>query len=376
MAGYNHFSTSEDVITFCTTHFESFFSDTRITSSEYLSGGVANKVLRLHLQTNTNETSNQTKSQPKSVIFKYYPPFLAFNSAIPFSQDRYNVEKEALQLAKQFQITSVESNVEVTIKSPTILTFSDTFKVIIMEDAGSDIVSLMSYFSTSPVQHHDMYKKLTPTRLVSYLTKLLLSVYKVPVSSLSSVFENKAAWNVLNAHVVNNFESNLKRFGCEKELAGWIGKVEPWGPPKEGAKERVFIMGDFWPNSVYLSYRDEKKRSDGVEGTVTIWILDWEIARIGDVFSDTRQMCVNLFLMEQKPEQFRVEEVAQFRQLLVKSVQEGMRQYGKKVGEKECLEFLELLCSIIGNEFWQFPEPGRIVAEAARIVKSYLQCDE
>jgi aminoglycoside phosphotransferase (APT) family kinase protein len=285
----------------------------------------------------------------RTAILKYYPPFLKVAESVPFSQERYFVEKEALLFNHAHDGRGV--------KVPQLLAFDDATKCIIMEDAGEDLVSLMDYFAADVTTTISSAKdRVSPEDIARKLAAFLTSLYSLDITTLSPCFHNTCAWEMLSRHVVGNFEANLSRLGVLDDLQPWVQQVQPAAPPPDASA--VFIMGDLWPNSVYIN-----------PDSGTIWLLDWEVARFGSPLSDTRQMLANLYLMEKAPERFRARDVSRFRRELVKLVTDGT---GSSFGQQESVDFMVLLACIILNEFWSCSNAAEVVKGASRDCAAYL----
>lgn len=317
---FGHFETQENVIEYFSTIKPSKIES--LCSARLLSGGVTNQVYRCVLPNNTASVI------PDIFILKYYPPF-AGSRSIPFCQDRYFVEKEALT-----QVYSISSLT--TVKVPRIYFADDENKVLLIEDIGERCVSLMAYLSRAS----NLPTLISPTQVATRLSNFLQCLYRVELGGLSSLFENKAAYTVLNAYFVDGFQQRLKNLGISEEFTEWIEASQPWVVP---AVHPVLTFGDLWPNSVYIS-------DDGS----TIWLIDWELSRFGTIINDLRQMVSNLYLMEQaiKSDVFSIDVVKEFRKELVDRLAASPER--PLLGKQELVPVLEYIAGIMTNQFWGY----------------------
>lgn len=307
--GGSEFVSPDAVAVFCEAHFQ-----LQVVEVIPLEGGLSNYVHRVLC------------ANDKSAIFKHYPPFVRAHESVPYSQSRYFVEKEVLHLASGIGVEGV--------RTPRVLGSVDSKFVLLMEDAGSDLLSLKDYLQRSSAQIMG-----NVIQMADKLADFLLSLYATPLDKPSPVFDNPAAWEVLNRFLYKGFAERAERSGIPEVIA-YSREVTSTCPPPDP----VIIMGDLWPNSIHIDM-----------GTNTIWILDWEMARLGHPFSDTRQMVTNLWVMEQLPGQFRHEEVRAFKTRLMQRMGHLKGQSDSEVLTHE-VSFMALVTTLINNPFWHFPD--------------------
>jgi predicted Ser/Thr protein kinase len=199
---------------------------------ETLGGGNINYVFRIRLT-------------DSSVVVKHFPPFLASNNSVPFSSDRYFIEKEALFVAHQLPHFVV----------PKVIDFDDKQHVLIIEDLGSELISLFQVF-----QSNEKLEKGLAGKLVEFLNAL--NTIKMD----SPIFNHLNAHELIKTHCYGGFEERLKEYPF---LFHWIDKVkEQMDNMPPCTPNLSLVMGDLWPNSVFY------RKCDGV------WcIIDWEFMR-------------------------------------------------------------------------------------------------
>ena len=284
-----------------------------VISCELQGGGLANYVYRL---TYSNRTT----------ILKYYPPYLSSNTAYSFSQERYFVEKEALQV---FSDLSTDK-----IKVPKLLQSIDEEYVLIMEDAGEDIISLTQFFKND-------YAGLTWDCLHSSIVEFLATLHQYDISTLSELFKNPLA-----RETNEMFYSNLR----SQQLPS-LEAFSTTQLPKVPRKPSI-IMGDLWPNSIYLNFETRK-----------VWIIDWEFARFGKGFDDVAQCVGNLWLMEQKGNVYNAMAVKRFRQDLVKEYLFKTKTNIERDDQIRCLMYIVLLTRFPN---WTFHNPEEVINIAVK----------
>eukprot|EP00834_Sanchytrium_tribonematis_P001713 NODE_44_length_33449_cov_1.575742.p13 type:complete len:331 gc:universal NODE_44_length_33449_cov_1.575742:23233-24225(+) len=304
-----HFDNQVDVFDYV----KSVYADA--VSCIRLKGGAVNYVYRIGLEST-------------SVILKHYGPTLASNKEFPFSQDRYFVEKEAL-----LKFSSISTK---DFKVPKLLYFKDEDYVIIMEDAGEDSISLMTYFKKN--EHHlDMDN--IDTKIINFLLKL----NSIDVKRLSPIFKNTLA-----RQTVSTFYKNLQIYvekSKSESLLHYSGSKMPAIPASP-----VIIFGDLWPNSLHINLKSK-----------TIWIIDWEFARFGSAFEDVSQFIANIWLMEQKYKEYEIERVRDFRNSFI-------QKYLNLVGsgsQSDAVRFLVYVVLLVHLPSWDFNSPQKIIEDAA-----------
>mmetsp|Transcript_801 Transcript_801/g.1421 ORF Transcript_801/g.1421 Transcript_801/m.1421 type:complete len:309 (-) Transcript_801:91-1017(-) len=248
-----------------------------VSSAIRLSGGLVNYVFRI--------SPVPAFAGQETLILKHYAPFLARHNEVAFSQARYHVEKEALKLVHG--VLNGNSRVKV----PRVFHEDDQRHVLIMEDAGSDVVSLLDAFKISCKKFDwdsDAVSRLADQ--ISFLTKTLSGIV---ASELSPIFENAALWKILNEFVYPSLGPKAIESQVS-ELEKLVATCTPYLPPKPDDPSRCFVMGDLWPSSILI---------DPHSGN--IWVIDWECARFADVTSDMSHLCANLWVMEHNPDVFQ-----------------------------------------------------------------------
>lgn len=102
------------------------FAGLHLKSATRLNGGIINYIYRL------------TFSDESTAVLKYYPRFIATNKQIEFSQSRYFVEKSSLEIFGENKELKESTNIRV----PKVLYSDDRNYVLIMQDAGKELLLL------------------------------------------------------------------------------------------------------------------------------------------------------------------------------------------------------------------------------------------
>ena len=292
-----------------------------VQSCTKLTGGICNYVYRLHFNDRT-------------VVLKQFPSTLASNIDYPFSQDRYFVEKEALTKFSKLNSGNV--------KVPRLIFCQDEEFVLVMEDAGENIVSLMDYFKVCN-------SRLTWNDLPESIVQFLKTLHNVDRSSCSSIFTNTLA-----RQTNQSFYDNLNLQASRLQL----NSLKPYSSVKLPPipSNPAIIMGDCWPNSIHLDFT-----------TNTIWILDWEFCRFGRGFDDLAQCAANLWLLEQKPDENDVALLKSFRQDLIKQY---VRETNTVIDNEDQIRLLVYVVLLANFSNWAFKDPTSIIDKAAQITNS------
>ncbi|KAI8814820.1 kinase-like domain-containing protein [Cladochytrium replicatum] len=295
-----------------------------------LSGGLANFVYRVSFD------------HGPSVILKHYAPFLAKQSSFPLPRTRFDIEAGALSWAGQTFVNHGRIRVPKLYHS-----HGEPHYVIIMEDAGNELVSLLDYFRAN--RDSAEVESLAET-LVSFLS----TVHSYTPQNMADPdrFRNENGHSIIKGYYYGTFADALGRYpgDVQEALSGARALVAKYKSEEE--PRTCLLMGDFWPNSVYLG-KDAQ-----------IWILDWEMMRYGRGFFEVVQMCANLYLME-KSSVFDGSAVTRFRKTLVSHYMANMNV---RVVEADGAQFMAFLLAIIGNSVWNIhgDEAAKIIVDAAR----------
>ncbi|CAF1142307.1 unnamed protein product, partial [Brachionus calyciflorus] len=216
-----------------------------------------------------------------SVILKYYPPFLAADKTIPISQERYLVEKEALQfLSSRSWLKKCPNSI---VRIPKAIYADDKNFVLLMEDAGENTKTLFNLLlsNSSPDQN---LLDLIPNELNKFLSYLNNESGLTPTTN--KIFQNKSAWDLIEEYIN---ELNFTADRLDKRIKPYLERSHEIFKRKDD-ENAVFVFGDLWPNSILI---DQEKK--------LIWIVDWEVARYETKTRDFEQLLANLWVMKQSP---------------------------------------------------------------------------
>eukprot|EP00899_Mesostigma_viride_P010651 jgi/Mesvir1/19588/Mv09890-RA.1 len=309
----------------CSTYFNQTVASAQVTQ---LPGGLVNFVYRVRLVSNP-------------VIIKYYPPYIASSPSVPFSQERYEVEKTALQLFGGH----VDSE---HLKVPRLLFASDEHTMLVMEDAGDSLMTLLQYLSCSTTDRDPALMKSSATELRAFLSNKVAKAH-------SPVFANKAAWDVLNNYVFGLYSSMASSLVLEQEAEAFLASSRPFAPPADGQ----LIFGDLWPNSIMV---DSERH--------VFWLLDWEMTRMGNTTSDLYQLMANLWVMKQNPALFDVDALDR----VMSDLQEvflGDRSCDWRAESADARNgFVVWVLSLVKEKHWQLSNPAEVVRRAIHEVQS------
>jgi 5-methylthioribose kinase len=202
----------------------------KLKDLKQLSGGLVNFVYRL------------TFDDDSTVIFKYFPNYLAVDKSIEMSQSRYFVEKEALKLLGGHVLLR-----QTHVRIPKLLYFDDENYIIVMQDAGARTKTLFEYLK---IQNTDF---LGTEETIDFLAKELFNFSKflnnsgISPATNKIPFENETLWNKLRAYLIPLYSSEAKWFNLEQELGVHIEKANRL-LQRPAQNEGCFVYGDLWPS--------------------------------------------------------------------------------------------------------------------------------
>eukprot|EP00158_Paraphelidium_tribonemae_P007085 Partr_v1_DN28108_c0_g1_i1_m55730 putative NA len=250
------------------------------TVATMLSGGYCNYVYRI------------ADDHGHSLVIKQYPPFARYNPSVPLSNDRFKVEYEALKF-----VASVVGK-ESIVKVPHVYSMDEAMFCIAMQDigtGGSTLTDMLEH-SKTPLDTADgricgdQWPELDAQLLARSLYQFFASIASRRPES--PVFENQSTWNTL-ARFYGTFTQIAESIN-RADIMEVAARVPVFGPPVP--RVNTFMMGDLWPNSIFI---DPLNKS--------VWILDWEVARLDYKEKDCNQLMDNLWLMMQNPKKYRAE---------------------------------------------------------------------
>ena len=222
---------------------ENLFDGEQIYSIEKLQGGLINYIYRIRLQ-----------SHLKSLILKYYPPFIASIPEVSLSPSRCLFERKALQRLPSFLTNS---------RTPHFIQGAQSLNII--EDKG-----LLPSLSTvhSPL-------------LIQEIAIWLAQIHET-TKSLSQkerdLWNNKDIQRSRKQNQYDHLADNIKNLHTQKALRRLGQKLLQQGI--------CVVMGDLWPSSILVD-------------NVDFWVIDWEFSHFGRPLQDVSHICAHFVLMKQ-----------------------------------------------------------------------------
>ena len=214
---------------------ENFPIKSKLVHVEKLSGGLANYVYRLGFE------------DKSTVILKYYPRFLSSDRTIEVSQNRYFVEKAALELLGD------NEEIKNSLRVPKLIFSEDSAHILVMEDAGKHTKTLFEILKANTDAQKVNLDELicNLAKKIHHFSKFLTEKSGISASSHKSQFENKTAWDIKQTYYIPLFRSEAEKYELSEELAPHLAKAkEILKPPSDD--EGVFVFGDLWPSNYYL----------------------------------------------------------------------------------------------------------------------------
>ncbi|KAI0248383.1 kinase-like domain-containing protein [Lactifluus subvellereus] len=285
--------------------------------AESLSGGSANFIFRLHL--NTPYEGHQT------LVLKHAQPYVASAPDFPFPVSRQDFEVDALRRVR----ASLPPNARVTV--PAVHLFDATAHAIIMDDGAA--LSLKAALLAG---------RIAPPRAAALGADLgaFLRALHARGRADAALREALGGANDTFAREISAF-ATYGRLGATLRAPGGTGADagagagahardaaslvsalgdEPLGVSEDTlrvvealAERRVaqiresrddtFVMGDFWPGNVLVQEDGEDEgKGEGKDDRVLV-VVDWELAKPGLAGLDVGQFCAELATLRQlRPE--------------------------------------------------------------------------
>ena len=211
---------------------ENFPIKSKLVETKKLSGGLVNFVYRLVFE------------NKETAILKNFPTFFSSNKSIEFSQNRYFVEKAALELLGN------NEELKNSIRVPKLLYYDDEAYILVMEDAGEHTKSLFQILQANKdlenVNKENLIKKLA--NKIHIFSRFLTEKSGVSAKTHKNFFANNYAKDLTKTHFMPLLKSVSKKFELEKELQHHIDKSEKLMelPIDDNA---VLVNGDLWPGN-------------------------------------------------------------------------------------------------------------------------------
>ncbi|XP_006454280.1 hypothetical protein AGABI2DRAFT_197185 [Agaricus bisporus var. bisporus H97] len=263
---------------------EGYLSNTAFacTKAEALSGGTANFVFRIHLR--------EARDGKETLVLKHGQLYIKSLPSIAFDIQRQSFEVEALRRIREW----LPSTAFVTV--PTVYLFDEKEHVIIMDDCGSDCMTLKSFMQsgrcTAEIAH----------RIGKEVGEFIgqLHAWSRVHPEMCKFFEQNpqakemSSW-AFYGRLVQTFDDGLEKLQdpdvrlTEEERKA----LETICEESIDAMKNVtgtFVMGDFWPGNLVLSF-------DHVGNVMQIRVLDWEMCKPGLFGAELGQFCAELILL-------------------------------------------------------------------------------
>jgi hypothetical protein len=330
----------------------SILAEYEIADVKMLSGGLMNYVYRVYFH-HSNHTSI-------TVILKYFPPFLAMDKSIPFSQDRFTVEKSALEWLTSSPWLSTNRN---SIARTPKLFFSDKDNfVIIMEDVGERAQLLTDLLKHNSDLEVKVVKQLAHE--IKFFIDYIIGNGHVTLENHPE-FENKSFNDFAKAYLIQVWPEQAKITGLETELSDYLTQGEIfYNPPDFDKDSAVLTFGDLWPNSIMI----DLEAADGI----VFWFIDWEATRFHrDPFRDMEQFMCTLWLMKQNEVVYNTIKVG----LLIQELQ--LVQFGnadqdwRSMGRERKIKFILWLLCLFNEDHWCIENKREVLLRALDEVKDF-----
>lgn len=318
-----------------------------VTDIKLLSGGLVNYVYRISFETSKNKAT---------VILKYFPPFLAINKSVAFSQERYHVEKSALSLLTDSPWLKI--NQGSIARTPQLFYSDDQNYVIIIEDVGEKAQTLLNLLTKNSKLNNQLITQLAKEVkfFIEYLTK-----YSgiTPVNHIE--FENKPVSDMLDIYWKRTWQVQSVSLSLEAELASYL-KISGslFEAPNLTTDSVVWTFGDLWPNSILID--EEANR---------IWFIDWEASRFQvDPLRDLEQLMANLWLMKQNSDIYDIEKI----NFLIEELQD--KHFGARIKDWRSLssdrkdKFIIWILGLIKEEHWKIENSKEVMLKALDEIKN------
>ncbi|KAH7914754.1 kinase-like domain-containing protein [Hygrophoropsis aurantiaca] len=257
-----------------------------------LSGGFGNFTYRIQLIAQHEGRA--------TYVLKYAAPYVAVSlEAIPFSTDRQKFEAEALRLAEKLPASHA------AVTAPIVRYFDEAAHVLIIDDCGEDLRTLKQAMVDGVIP---------PT-----LAEEIGSALGAYIGHLHSLHGDPSV-------DISLFETN----DIAKTMSGWVtyGRLKSTLTGEDGisslsdppisndipeedlqtisdlADARIqsinlakgaLTHGDFWPGNIMVSYCTDAK--DGISKLERLYVLDWELCKVGLRGLDLGQFCAEMHLL-------------------------------------------------------------------------------
>lgn len=331
--------TAEAIITYFETNGSNLPFTSRLISSKLLSGGLVNFVHRLSFEDGS------------TAVLKSYPPFIAFYRTISLSQNRYFVEKKALEsLNSQSWLNKSPDSI---IRTPKILFSDDQSYVLIMEDAGENCDTLFNLL-TSEAQLEDKFIELIPKEIKFFVNFLNKEIGLTPDGN--EIFVR--VWQIVETYFTQLWSKMTKELELEKEMELYLEKSKEIFKYKNST-DGVFVMGDLWPSSILI---DQKNN--------LIWLVDWEAARFETNTRDVEQLLANLWLMKQSPKfnKIKIENLIKNFQLVFFDSKD--KDWRKCSGDFARYNFILWIVGLLNESHWGLDNKREIAIKALNEIEN------
>ncbi|PCH34021.1 hypothetical protein WOLCODRAFT_160534 [Wolfiporia cocos MD-104 SS10] len=254
----------------------------------FLTGGSGNFAYRVHLRTPYDGY--------ETVVVKHAEPYVRGLKTMAFSLERQLYEVEALQQMIK------HSPPDALVTVPEVLHFDTAANVIIMTDCGDGVPSLKQLMQTDPPS--PAVARTIGKALGTFIGRL--HARGRTDDAFRAFFDKNEEGKRLSALVtygrlVSTLTDGRPPALCEPLLevaAEDMESIERVVVETEreilNTKETV-VMGDFWPGNVLVSLRREE--GTGTVAVERIYVIDWELAKVGLAGLDVGQFCAEVHLL-------------------------------------------------------------------------------
>jgi hypothetical protein len=253
----------QEIMSYVDNWFRNQNISVHVTEAVLLSGGLVNFVWRV-------KYTNQDNTTQHSIILKQFPDYVRYMPQMKLSQERTAFEYTALEIA-DIITNSVINDAEYSWKAPKPLFFDKEANIILMQDLGSDLVSLFDYFLDKTDSVID--DKWIPKTILNMITDL--SSFSVSDHSSDPgirekldvlAMENPVKQLLIADEMKISYYANLNKFGIQPSSEQFDFDSIYQAYIKNHSIKSGLIFGDLWPNSILLDFANK-----------IVYVTDWEV---------------------------------------------------------------------------------------------------
>jgi aminoglycoside phosphotransferase (APT) family kinase protein len=239
-----------------------------VSSVSKVSGGTGNFTFRVHL--------SGPAPSPSSVILKHSTGYVASIPAMAFDIDRWGFERKALEVLPSLA----------PVHLPEIFAADDENHVLIMADLNDG--SEKGQHSVSTLKELILAEEKLEEKLATEIAVLLAQFMK-QLHQFGGDDANKKDFENPTARQMCVFRTWTRLLPALKEAKAVpanheqiVDEICQLKAADIGTNKTTIVMGDFWPGNILVRLTGDRKLDK-------IFIVDWELAHLGDPASDLGQ---------------------------------------------------------------------------------------